>query len=101
MSRQFVIGIDDVSDDQKDALREMFSNHGSWWNWIPGFWLVTTDDNTKASTVRDRVLEIVPNCNCIVIEIRESTWSGYGPSSDNKSMFKWLKNKWKTAKQSD
>ena len=99
MSRQFVVGIDAVSDEQKRKLREHFSEGGSWWNWMPNFWLVTTDEESAASAIRDRICEIAPGADCMVIEIDEGSWAGYGPATVKRNMFNWMKNTWKKAER--
>jgi hypothetical protein len=94
MARRFVIGIDDVTAEQKQALRNVFKEHGSWWNWIPNFWLVTTGADTTTSYLRDRIGELVPGVNCMVIEADDKDWSGYGPATERRDMFKWVKRTW-------
>jgi hypothetical protein len=101
MSRNFVVGIDDVSDEQKRALREYFATHGSLWNWIPNFWLVMTDEDSTASAIRDRICEIAPGANCMVVQVDQGTWSGYGPSGKRRNMFKWIHNKWGTVQDEE
>jgi hypothetical protein len=99
MSRQFVVGIDEVSDEQKKLLRESFVQHGSWWNWIPHFWLITTDEDTTAAEIRDRIIDIAPGVNCMVIQVDRGNWSGYGPATEKRDMFKWIKNTWGTVEE--
>jgi hypothetical protein len=94
MSRQFVAGIDEVSDEQKKLLRERFSREGSWWNWIPYFWLITTNDDTTADVVRDRICKTAPGVNCMVVQIDEGGWAGYGPTTKKRDMFRWVHNTW-------
>ena len=63
MSCRFAIGISDLTEAQSKALRDYFQSNGSWWNWIPGFWLVTTNKDTTTRELRDKIGEFAPQSN--------------------------------------
>lgn len=69
-----------------------------WWHWLTNTWLIA-DRNGKlsASSLRDKAVSIFGHEHVLVIEINNSrdTWSGFGPSSEDKNMFRWLKDNWK------
>jgi hypothetical protein len=94
MSTRFVVGIEKLSDNQAIALRKYFLAQGSWWNWIPGFWLVTCDKETSADALRDKIMEIAPNKDCMIISANDTEWSGFGPGSGEQNMFTWMKETW-------
>jgi hypothetical protein len=99
MSRYFAIGIENADEDQKNALRAWFEDEdegeGTWWNWIPGFWMfVTKDDEMAANEIRDKVREITKS-NVIVLQVTPVTWSGYGPNAEKRNMFTWIRENWR------
>lgn len=99
MSRRFIVGIEESTPEQRDSLRKFFKEHGSWWSWIPNFWLVTTDEEAATSYLRDRIMAIVPGANVIVIDQDQPHWSGYGTKTEKSDMFRWLRGTWKGAER--
>ena|SRR5437763_7438645 len=95
MTRHFVIGTE-ANGEQNRALRNYFNEHGTWWNWIPGFWLFVTDEDLTVARLRDRVKRITAETNpdVMVLEVTPVTWAGYGPGDKDRDMFKWLRNNW-------
>lgn len=65
----------------------------------PHFWLITTDEDTTAAEIRDRICDIVPGVNCMVIQVNQGSWSGFGPATEKRDMFKWIKNTWGTVEE--
>jgi hypothetical protein len=69
-----------------------------WWHWLSNTWLISdANGNLKASFLRDNVVEIFNKEHAFVIEIRKNddTWSGFGPNTEEKDMFKWINENWK------
>lgn len=94
MSRYFVIGVATVTENQQKALRTYLGEIGTWWNWISGFWLFVADEDIEARTLRDKTQEITNAARCLVVEVTPVTWSGLGPSGEDKNMFKWIRRNW-------
>ena len=98
MSRYFVIGIDSTNKSQADAIREWIEGEGiNWWHWVDGMWLLISDKrDLRVSTIRDQINTLAPGVTNLVIEVKPITWSGFGPKSEARDMFKWLRENWKT-----
>lgn len=98
MSRFFVIGIDPTTKSQTDAIREWIESEDiNWWHWVDGMWLIISDKrHLHVSTIRDRVNALAPDVTTLVIEVEPTTWSGFGPKTEERDMFKWLRANWKT-----
>ena len=96
MKRYFVIGIDPTTKEQQKSIQEWLdSQDGSWWHWIDGMWLVVTNDSSiKVSEIRDEVVGRAPGVTSLVLEVKSVTWSGYGPKTEKRDMFKWIKSLW-------
>lgn len=99
MSRRFVVGISNASEAQITALREHFQNQGSWWNWIPNFWLVITTNHTTPIQIREQIKRIAPGAQHMVIDAKDDgasdTWTGWGPNVAPRDMFEWMRSSWK------
>lgn len=91
---QFVIGIEKLTERENESVRKHFSDVGAWWNWIPGFWMVITREDMRPSKLRDDIRELVPNKNLIVVRAESTGWSGFGPATENRDMFSWIKRNW-------
>jgi hypothetical protein len=102
MTQHFVIAIESIDEDHKKILRAFFAEHGSWWNWIPGFWMFVSTEDITTSAIRDKIREITAsdNSDMMVLQVTPVTWSGYGPSTETRNMFKWLRNHWKRERAS-
>ena len=99
MKKRFIVCISDFTKDKDVKFIEFIRNNRlGWWHWLPNTWLLS-DPNGKLSVkqIRDQVRQIYDNEHVLVIEINNvgDTWSGFGPSSEQKNMFKWIKNNWK------
>ena len=101
MKRRFVVAIDGLTDAQENQVSELFLEKYGWWHWIDGFWLLvdSTDELTPAS-IRGMIGTVKPTARRIVLEVLEvsgqtSSWAGYGPTGDDHTMFKWLRETWK------
>ena len=96
MTRHFIIGMDSVKSDQTKAISAWLNEHGcGWWHWVDGMWLIDSDsDELDVVTVRDKICEIAPGVNNLVLEVDPDSWAGYGPQSEKRDMFKWLKDSW-------
>lgn len=99
MKKRFVVSINDSEDEQERKFIDFLRENGlSWWHWLANTWLVVdAKGKFSASDFRDTVKEVFKNEHVLVIEMREDgdTWSGFGPNTENRNMFRWLKTNWK------
>ena len=98
MKKRFVIALDSGTSEQDKAFQDYIeSTNVAWWHWIKNVWLIGDNyDRVTAKGLRDKVCEIYPRIDNVVLELREDgdTWSGYGPNQEPRNMFKWLLNNW-------
>lgn len=98
MKKRFVVALDSYTDIQNNEFKSYIKDNGyGWWHWINGFWLLV--DNTgdlTAKKLRDDLAVIYPGVHKLILELRgdDDTWSGFGPKTENKDMFSWLKKNW-------
>jgi hypothetical protein len=67
------------------------------WHWLGDSWLlVDPAGEWTASELRTKAREFYPSVYLLVLELKgtEDTWSGFGPNTEGRSMFKWLRNSW-------
>lgn len=98
MGKRYIVAVDSSTKEQNNALVEFIrKNSLGWWHWLENFWLLTDfRGNFSAKQIRHVINETHPKVYCIVIELNEhgDTWSGWGPRSDDRNMFKWLNETW-------
>lgn len=98
MTRRFVVGVDGLSEAQEASLRNYFLGIGSWWHWIPNFWMVVVrDDAIDPAAIRNRLTQLTSATrnNLIVIEVSgPHTWAGFGPNTKPSDMFEWINGTW-------
>lgn len=98
MKKRFVICINGSTKEQENKFVEYINTQGvGWWHWLTNTWLIVDrNGKTSAGTWREKAVEIFEREHVLVIEISQQndTWSGFGPSSDEKDMFKWIRDNW-------
>ena len=98
MSKRYIVALDSSTIEQNDAMKDFVRENGlGWWYWINDFWLLTDPrEKFSASEIRDVVGKTHPKTECLVIELNDygDTWSGFGPKSEYRNMFTWLKKTW-------
>lgn len=98
MKKRFIICIDKSTKEQDLFFIEYLkTNKVAWWHWLSNTWLVSnTSGQLTASGLRDKLKEIFTGEHTLVFEITATndTWAGFGPQSDSKNMFAWLKTNW-------
>lgn len=98
MSKRYIVAVDASTKEQVSKFVEFAKeNHMGWWHWMNNFWLLTDSaEALDAVKVRDGVNEAFPGVNNLVIELNETgdTWAGFGPQTEDRSMFKWLHATW-------
>ena len=98
MNKRFAVALDSSTKAQNEEFVKYIRDNGyGWWHWIDNFWLLTSSSGElTAEKLRDDLGEIYPGVHKIVLELRgdNDIWSGFGPKSENKNMFTWLKKYW-------
>lgn len=102
MKRRFIILVNNSNENQNTEFLKYIKDNGfGWWHYINNSWLLTTNKNFTANELRDVVRKIFNDEYNLIIELKgdtNDTWSGFGPNSDKKNMFKWLKEIWNEKK---
>lgn len=98
MSKRYIVALDSSTNEQNYALQDFIKENSlGWWYWIKTFWLIIdSKEKFSASDIRDVLNRTHPKVDCLVIELNEhgDTWAGYGPATEEKNMFKWIKKNW-------
>ncbi|PSS71686.1 hypothetical protein AYI85_04935 [Shewanella algae] len=98
MKKRFAVALDSNTKAQNELFKQYIKENGyGWWYWIDGFWLlVDSSGKLTANQLRDDLGEFYPGVHKLVLELRgdDDTWSGYGPKSEKKNMFSWIKKNW-------
>ena len=98
MSKRYIVAVDSSTKEQNDAFLEFIKVHKlSWWHWLENFWLIIDSrEELTVKGIRDELNKMYPRIHNLVIELSEDAkkWAGYGPSSEERTMFKWLKETW-------
>lgn len=99
MKKRYIVCINaSTAEQEQQFIDYLRSNNFGWWHWISNTWLISDKQGkSKASLFRDKVKEIFIDENILVIEInsQKDTWAGFGPVTEDKNMFKWIKENWK------
>ena len=97
MTQRFVVLASDLSaEESKSFFNWLKENDCGWWHWIDNCWLVYNEETwgITAQKLRDALVKAAPAKNCLVLEIDEPiTWAGFGPTSKERNMFRWIKDK--------
>ncbi len=95
MKKVYAVALDSNEKEQNTAFKEFIKEHGyGWWYWIDGFWLITdSSGELTASKLRTYLNDYYPKIRRLVLELNANDidWAGYGPTSEEKNMFGWLK----------
>lgn len=95
MSRKFVIATTRLSAEESEAISRLFDGRCSWWHWIDDFWLVVDpSDSLTANSITDEIRSVAPKAQIFVAQVNNLLWSGYGPSTEERNMFSWLRRIW-------
>ncbi len=98
MRKRFILALQSATPEQNTAFLSFTKSAGlGWWHWIPNFWLlIDHKGESSAGDIRDKVCEIFPTQNNIVIELEAEIgdWAAFGPKSKERNMFNWLGNYW-------
>lgn len=98
MKKRFIVALNPSPVEGDIKFKTFLSSMGvGWWHWLADTWLVSdASGKLTAAVIRDKVQEIYPSIHCIVLEFgeNEDTWAGFGPNSEKKNMFQWLRESW-------
>jgi hypothetical protein len=99
MKKRFIVCIDDSTKEQDQKFIEYIKENGfGWWHYLKNTWLIAdSTGKSSVSEIRNMVKESYDNEYNMVFQLNEDegTWSGFGPSSEKRNMFKWIKENWK------
>jgi hypothetical protein len=93
MTKRFIIVLDTCTKEQEEAVRLSIKDL-TWWHWLPNVWLLTdTTGAFSAITLRDHIRKAIPMVYILVFELNDKgdTWAGYGPSTEQRNMFDWIR----------
>jgi hypothetical protein len=99
VKKRYVVLVDSATKEQEAAFVEfMKSQKFGFWHWLSNSWLLVDNSGVSSATaIRDKVDEVFPGAYNLVLELAggTDTWAGFGPQSDKRDMFKWIKDYWK------
>lgn len=100
MKKRFVVALASSTSQQNEAFKDYIrANRIGWWHWLPNVWLLSNPSGSlSAPKIRDELKTVYPGVHVLVVELSDSgdTWSGFGPTTEGKHMFKWLHDNWKS-----
>lgn len=98
MKMRFVVLLDSATKEQNLAFLEFIkASNIAWWHYLNTTWLLYDENNrVSAEILRNKLMELYPGVYNLVLEFgpEGDTWYGYGPSSENRDMFSWLRSNW-------
>ena len=95
MKVQFVVAVDNPSNEDSGKISNLFRDKYGWWHWINGIWLVCDSSGSlTAAKIRDDIHVALPTARTLVIQVSPIFWTGYGPNDPKNSMFEWIRKNW-------
>lgn len=98
MTKRFIVLLGSTTKAQNQEFVSFLSeNHLGWWHYFSDSWLLISKlGKISSEEIRDKVKEIYPGVNNLVLEFYSEgdTWAGFGPSNEKQNMFKWLHKNW-------
>jgi hypothetical protein len=98
MKKRFVVLIESSTKEQNDSfLGWIESENIGWFHWFQNTWLLSNPrGHLSASDIRSQVKQAYGSANTLILELQgtNDTWSGFGPNTEQKDMFKWVKRNW-------
>ncbi len=97
MNKKFIIGVGDLTNDQKEKLQDFIKESKSgWWHHLDHVWLLSAmPDKLTVAKIRDFLLVAAPGVHVLVLEVSPITWATFGPETDNNSFSMWIRKYWK------
>lgn len=98
MKKRFIVLLDSETREQNKKFKSYIKEDKyNWWHWLNNSWLVIDESGElTAAKLRTDLADFFPGVHKLVIELKDKndTWAGYGPSTEDENMFKWLKKNW-------
>lgn len=98
MKKRYIVCVDKSTEEQEQKFLEYIKKEGfGWWHYLKNTWLIVDSlGNSNESLIRDEALNAFDNENNMVFLLNENegTWAGFGPNSEKRDMFKWIKENW-------
>lgn len=98
MKNRFIVCVDNSTKSQDNQFIEFLNeNRLGWWHYLQNTWMIVDSSGQITITdLRDYAKEAFDNeyNMCFQLYEGEGTWSGFGPTSDNRNMFKWIRENW-------
>jgi len=89
---RFIVAVDDITTEQRDALTTFLKGHFGYWHWIRDAWLLVSNQNKFTSAqLRQELLNRAPGATIWVQPITiPGDWAAYAP----KDGLDWLTRNW-------
>lgn len=98
MKKRYVVCVNKSTEDQDQIFLDYIKEQGfGWWHYLKDTWLLVDSlGESSSAKIRDVVKESFDNEYNMVFQLDEDegTWSGFGPKSENRNMFKWINENW-------
>lgn len=98
MKKRYIVCVNKSNKDQNiEFLKYLRQQRFGWWHYLDNTWLIVDSKGTsKIGDIRDKAKVTFENEYNMIFELKdgEGSWSGFGPNSSSRSMFKWLKENW-------
>jgi len=98
MKKRFVVLIESSTKEQNEIFLSWIKSEGiGWFHWFQNTWLLSNvRGHLSASDIRSEVRKAYGSANTLVLELQgvNDTWAGFGPNSEEKNMFKWIRDNW-------
>jgi hypothetical protein len=93
--KRFVVLAGPLDEVASNKITKLFRGEFGWWHWIDGAWLLTdAKGHNTVTTIRERIKAEVPGIRILVLDADSSAWAGSGPRTENRSMFRWIRETW-------
>jgi hypothetical protein len=98
MKKRYIVCVNNSNKIQNEEfLKYLRQKKFGWWHYLDNTWLIVdTKGSSNVQEIRDKARDAFSNEYNIIFELKEGqgTWAGFGPSSKNRNMFKWIKENW-------
>ena len=73
-------------------VTEHLEKIADWWHWSPDVWLLRFNAEMTAEDLRDRMTQMLPNVQVLVMKFESShwQWAGFGPQE----WTSWFRTSW-------
>ena len=94
--RRFVVIIEEETPEEISSFGKYLEERDfGWWHWVSNVWLLTVhNEQLSAVEIRDELRKITRDKVTMVIEVNSVTWAGFGPTTGEKDISKWMIDIW-------